>query len=94
LYTCLSDAFDFLPLCHFSAASGGLPNLSMVEQSLKLRLFYQLCIHHFNKSNGLYRKPLTSLRDDLESDPAAGSDIDQDNIERTALIFDDLQKLL
>jgi len=29
LDTCLLDAFDFLPLGHFSAASGGLPNLSI-----------------------------------------------------------------
>src|ERR1700735_3554062 len=29
LDTCLPDAFDFLPLDCFSAASGGLPNLSI-----------------------------------------------------------------
>jgi hypothetical protein len=34
------------------------------------------------------------LEDELASDPAAGSDVDQDDIERTALVFDDLQKLL
>ena len=34
------------------------------------------------------------LEDELASDPAAGSDIDQDDIERTALVFDNLQKLL
>jgi len=34
------------------------------------------------------------LEDELASDPEPGSDIDQDDIERTALVFDDLQKLL
>jgi hypothetical protein len=34
------------------------------------------------------------LEDELASDPAAGSNIDQDDIERTALVFDNLQKLL
>src|SRR6202020_1745350 len=29
LDTCLPDAFDFLPSDHFSAASGGVPNLSI-----------------------------------------------------------------
>jgi hypothetical protein len=29
LETCLPDAFEFLPLGLFSAASGGLPNLSI-----------------------------------------------------------------
>ena len=34
------------------------------------------------------------IEDELATDPVAGSDIDQDDIERTALVFDDLQKLL
>jgi hypothetical protein len=34
------------------------------------------------------------LEEELASDPAAASDIDQDDVDRTVLIFDDLQKLL
>src|ERR1700735_4241535 len=36
LDTFLLDAFDFLPLDRFSAASGGLPNLSIEKKSVKV----------------------------------------------------------
>ena len=36
LDTCLPDAFGFLPLDFFSAASGGLPNLSIEYKSVKV----------------------------------------------------------
>jgi len=36
--TYLPNAFDFLPLGHFTAISGGLPNLS-IENALKFDLF-------------------------------------------------------
>ena len=36
LEECSPDAFDFLPLDHFSAESGGLPNLSIKQKSVEV----------------------------------------------------------